>query len=596
MKRLQFMRHSLSSTSQVTVADLLDFRLPPFMRLSWASQAAGVRWAERLETMRFLQSRLDVSSVVMGLRPAAMVEGLDPTAIQVPEAWQVNVLAPEALPELPGPPVTSPLVLVGKADTLADLKRAWSERDIVTMGTLLGYPACCIDHFMATFQLPQLWDAVWAWHPRPTAEPPRPASGIHPLLAKLGISRTPHVPCSPECVKSHHIAEAWERLGQEMGWGDILTHRTVLLDSAVHWSARHGIAELKTPLFRLTTDVAATLGTYQLALEGDVQPEDAATGGVFPYLSPRKRAVTGQVSWQLGLDHQLETPTPAAFHFRRVDRSALPAIDWTRVAIPQADGYDTEIIRQCAAIRFSRTGRWEDLARHDDNAPTMLEGDTQLRLVHHPHPLGDSFDHAPLFHPSYDCCTALLARWPDAYRQLQTLVHTLHPAIQRDVTDDTQVIGSCSHAFETEFGTFYATIHDPYALAQAFVHEMAHMKLFALGFGKESTGKLIQNPLHEQYHSTIRTDQPRPMSAVIHAQYAFIHVVALDLHMLAAETDPAARNHLHVLLARNVPRMEVGYRTIADHVTLTSAGEAFMGAFMSWSRQVLDQGRALLDA
>ena len=81
-------------------------------------------------------------------------------------------------------------------------------------------------------------------------------------------------------------------------WGDTLTHRTVLLDSAVHWSARHGIAELKTPLFRLTTDVAATAGTYQLALEGHVQPEDAATGGVFPYCSPRKRAVTGQASWQ----------------------------------------------------------------------------------------------------------------------------------------------------------------------------------------------------------------------------------------------------------------------------------------------------------
>jgi HEXXH motif-containing protein len=391
------------------------------------------------------------------------------------------------------------------------------------------------------------------------------------------------------------MAEAWERLGQEMGWGDTLTHRAALLDSAVHWSARHGIVELKTPLFRLTTDVAATAGTYQIALEEHVHPEDAATGGVFPYRPPRKRAVTGQVSWQLGLDHQLETPKPADFHFRRVDRSALPGVDWARVAIPRADGYDTEIIRQCAAIRFSRTGKWEDMARHDVNAPTMLEGATQLRLVHDPHPLGEGFDHAPLSHASYDRCTALLARWPEAYRQLQTLVHTLHPAIQRNVTDDAQVIGSCSHAFETEFGTFYATIHDPYALAQAFVHEMAHMKLFALSFGKESTGKLIRNPLHEQYHSTIRTDQPRPMSAVIHAQYSFIHVVALDLHMLAAETDSDACDHLYALLARNVERMEVGYRTIADHVTLTSEGEAFMGAFMPWSRQVLDQGQALLN-
>lgn len=120
------------------------------------------------------------------------------------------------------------------------------------------------------------------------------------------------------------------------------------------------------------------------------------------------------------------------------------------------------------------------------------------------------------------------------------------------------------------------------------------MKLFALGFDKESTGKLIRNPLHERYSSTIRTDQPRPMSAVIHAQYSFIHVVALDLHMLAAETATEAREHLLTLLARNVERMEVGYRTIAEHAVLTDEGEAFMTEFMRWSRQVLDRGQAVL--
>ena len=131
-------------------------------------------------------------------------------------------------------------------------------------------------------------------------------------------------------------------------------------------------------------------------------------------------------------------------------------------------------------------------------------GATQLRIVHDPHPFGDGFDHAPLVHPSYDRCDALLQRWPEAHRQLQCLVHTLHPAIQRDVSDDAQVIGSCSHAFETEFGVFYATIHDPYALAQAFAHEMAHMKLFALGCGKESTGKLIRHPLRARFSTRVR--------------------------------------------------------------------------------------------
>ena len=576
--------------------DLLDFRLPPFIRLSWASQAAGALWAERLEAIRALQSRLEVASAVMGLRPAALVEGFDADVIQAPEALQVEALELDALPELPGPPLAAPLVLVGKADTLAALKQAWAETDAAAVGTLLGYPACCIEHFLATYQTPQLWDAAWAWRPSPTTEPPRPASGLHPLLGKLGISRTPHIPCGPNCAKSRRIADAWEALGREMGEDVALAHRTALLDGPIDWAARHGIAELKTPLFRLTTDVAATASTYQLALQGGAQPEAAATGGVFPYLPPRKRAVTGQVSWQLGLDHPLETPDPSRFQFQRVDRDKLPDIDWARVAMPQADGYDTEIIRQCAAMRFSRTGRWEDLVQRDANAPTMLDGATQLRIMHDPHPLGDGFDHAPLSHPSYDRCDTLLRRWPAAYRQLQCLVRTLHPALQRDVADDAQVIGSRSHAFETEFGVFYATIHDPYALAQAFVHEMAHMKLFALGFGKESTGKLIRNPLRERYHSTIRTDEPRPMSAVIHAQYSFIHVVALDLYMLAAETGPDARDHLYALLARNVERMETGYHTIADHVQLTDEGEAFMGAFMAWSREVLDQGQAQLRA
>lgn len=384
------------------VTDLLDFRLPPFMRLSWASQPAGMRWAERLDAIRTLQSRLEVASVVMGLRPAAMLEGIALDTIRVPEALQAETVDTDALPELPGPPLGETVVLVGKTDILDELEKAWAAADVFTLGTLLGYPVCCIDHFLATFQPPQLWDAVWAWHPAPTDEPPRPVSGIHPLLAKLGISRTPHVPCGPDCAASYWIAEAWEALGQEMGWGDTLAHRAALLNSAMHWSARHGMAELKTSIFRLTTDVAATANIYQIALQGPVQPEDAATGGVFPYLAPRKRAVTGQVSWQRGLDQPLETPNPADFIFRRVDRSAMPDIDWARVAVPRPDGSDTAIIRQCAAVRFSRTGNWEDLVRYTPHVPTMLEGATQLRIVHHPHPLGDDFDHPPLSHPSYD--------------------------------------------------------------------------------------------------------------------------------------------------------------------------------------------------
>ncbi|MEL6534526.1 MAG: HEXXH motif-containing putative peptide modification protein [Bacteroidota bacterium] len=579
--------------SPQAISGLLDFRLPPFLRLSWASKSAGEVWADRIEALRSFQYTLEVASVSEGLREVALLESIDPDIITLPEGLVAHTISEETTPEWPGPPIALPAVVVGTPAATQAFVQAWEAADLTRVGELLGYPTCCVEHFAEAFAESRLWDTAWAWDPSTDATP-QPASGIHPLLAKIGISRTPHVPCGPDCEASHSLAEAWEALALSLGKEELLNWRAQLLDGPIHWSARHGIAEVKTALFRYTTDVAATEGTYILALEGSTSPEEAAIGGKFPYRKPRKFAVTGKQGWQRGLDQAFEKPDPASFSFRRVRREELPPIDWARVAIPQVDGYDTEIIRQCATLRFARTGKWEDLARHQTGAATMLEGATQIIDKHHPHPLGEEFDQAPTDHPSYARCTELLQRWPEGYRQCQGLVHTLQPAVQRDVETDDQVFGSCSHAFEMEFGTFYATVHDAYALAQAMVHEMAHMKLFALGFGKESTGHLIMNPLHEEYSSTIRTDKPRPMSAVIHAQYSFIHVVALDLYMLQKETDRDAQAHLLRLLARNVERMEIGYQTIDENVKLTPDGEAFFGAFMTWSRRVLDQGQRVL--
>lgn len=175
-------------------------------------------------------------------------------------------------------------------------------------------------------------------------------------------------------------------------------------------------------------------------------------------------------------------------------------------------------------------------------------------------------------------------------------MHSFQPVVLRDVAPSAwpEVCGSCSHAFEHELGAVYATIHGPFGLAQAFVHELAHSKLFALGFGKESSGRLVINPTAERYPSAIRTDEPRPMSALLHAQYAFLHVVALDLAMLAAEADGAARAHLVELLDRNVSRMEQGRRTIREHGRFDRYGAAFLSRFTPWSESLLDQGRTVL--
>jgi hypothetical protein len=86
------------------------------------------------------------------------------------------------------------------------------------------------------------------------------------------------------------------------------------------------------------------------------------------------------------------------------------------------------------------------------------------------------------------------------------------------------------------------------------------------------------------------------MTAVFHAQYSFIHVTALDLHMLASAEGERERQRILMLLARNVPRMQAGYEEVARHIRTDAAGRLFVDAFMDWSEDVLQRGQAELDA
>ena len=157
-------------------------------------------------------------------------------------------------------------------------------------------------------------------------------------------------------------------------------------------------------------------------------------------------------------------------------------------------------------------------------------------------------------------------------------------------------LGSSSHSYEEDFGSVHATVDNALGFAQALIHEMAHQKLRALGVSFETAERLIVNDPSEQFESPIRKDRTRPMTAVFHAQYSFIYVTALDLHMLAAAEGERERQCILMLLARNVPRMQVGYEEVARHIRTDAAGRLFVDAFMDWSAGVLQRGQAELDA
>jgi HEXXH motif-containing protein len=123
---------------------------------------------------------------------------------------------------------------------------------------------------------------------------------------------------------------------------------------------------------------------------------------------------------------------------------------------------------------------------------------------------------------------------------------------------------------------------------------MAHHKLRAMGVANESAIRIVTNPPSDRFPSPVVIDQPRPMTAVLHAEYSFIHVTELDLKMIEREEDDRARADIFKLLARNVPKMEAGFATIREHVRTDAEGACFMDAFLAWSDQVLRRGRRML--
>ena len=74
-----------------------------------------------------------------------------------------------------------------------------------------------------------------------------------------------------------------------------------ILDWPMEWSALHGIAEVRTPVFKLAMDTDASAATYVVRHHGRSYPEHGATGLVFPYRRPDRLVISESRGFQEGL-------------------------------------------------------------------------------------------------------------------------------------------------------------------------------------------------------------------------------------------------------------------------------------------------------
>jgi HEXXH motif-containing protein len=273
--------------------------------------------------------------------------------------------------------------------------------------------------------------------------------------------------------------------------------------------------------------------------------------------------------------------------------SACPApapdlvdIDWARTVRPQQDGYDLAIL---ARLLSDDRPPWLPVGARIDAPPPAgfpcLEGSrTAIGFAGAPLIVQPPFVAVEGIPPALAAAVGLVRRWPEMAAQWPRIVNTIQP--YTDPTAAPGRLGSCSHNEAWRFGAIALTADCALGAAQAIVHETAHHKLRALGVDNEQAVRIIRNPAADLFPSPV-VGCPRPMTALLHAHYSFMHVLELDLRMLDGEEDPGRRRDIVTLLRRNAVRLAESGETIRRHADTDEAGAPFVGELLRWTDEAL---------
>jgi HEXXH motif-containing protein len=263
-----------------------------------------------------------------------------------------------------------------------------------------------------------------------------------------------------------------------------------------------------------------------------------------------------------------------------VAREVRRSLTWKRLAEPQADQYDSDAVLTLVAgtttperpTRFVRTAPF---GRLSIGAVFPAE---QL-----PPGCGTSYIDAEPGHPCIEEAIDLVRRWPAGVAQVRRLLERLHPAL--DLAHPAILpwdrIHSSSHSVESRFGALWATVNSAPGLAQSIVHELAHEKLCAFGVSFERADAIIANDPAECYASPL-VAWPRPLTAVLHAHYALLHVTALECAILASERSRSTRRAIVRSVRRHVGLTAGSAVVIRKHVIVDAVGVPFLQSMWDW--------------
>jgi hypothetical protein len=330
--------------------DRLAHVLPDFTRVSWVSDRARGVWEPRVSRIGTAWSHIEWQSVAAGIRRCALTSVGSEQLVPRMAEWASHGLSAMPLAmsgTSPGyastsiaPRVGEPFeyrVAVGALADVAGLKKAMDAGDDSTMGGLLGFPDCCIAFFRKTWVEDACVDTTWAMAAR-SATPDGTGRRIDigpdaPFQANIlwrwiGPRAVPHLPCTFDCRATVDFADRLMTLGRELGYTAEMEWLEEILNWPAAWSALHGIAEVKTPVLKVSTRTDATAHEFVVRRQGRRLPEETPSGLVFPFRTPERLGTTHTLAFRKGLEAPIAiNEEPPAWYASDNGFSARAAMD-----------------------------------------------------------------------------------------------------------------------------------------------------------------------------------------------------------------------------------------------------------------------------
>jgi len=302
----------------------LDFSLPAFTRLAWVSDRARNVWQPRFARVEDAIANIAWLSVVEGVRRCAIVDICPNEHIISGMRWLKHGLSylpieQHCVPWLAfrgfaSEPKESPYIMrlaIARTADLPAFVEALEREDQQVIVEAMGWPACCQRMPLLERGEIEFQDSTWTTvrmalnggnsNIVDISGPPQ----TNQLLRYVGISILPHVACKPECAASVTLADQLIEVGRSSGYDEEMDWLLEILSWPIEWSALHGIAEIKMPLFRISSSTDATAVKYVARRTGSTYPEEGARALRFPFTVPQKLKYTDSAAYRRGLSHPL---------------------------------------------------------------------------------------------------------------------------------------------------------------------------------------------------------------------------------------------------------------------------------------------------